>query len=371
VGAWVRRALLTVTCARWVEAGLVGLGCALGLCAIAIHEGTEDAPRMAAALTGFVAAALAWGRAQRPAPAQLAARIDTALHMDGAFVTAWQAEARSAGSNSMLELLIRQTLDGLRWRDVRRAVLPPSLVCVALPFAGAALLAGALQEAHTGQEPSGWEQSLAQELVHDLARARDAAYASTDVDDQTQESMAQLVADARGLSSGAQSGPEALPDREQLAQLAQDLAQVAPMTQADPRVDSALERAASALAALQAAANSSADPDPMERTSGDPVDPSSAGATNSELDLALKSAADQSQGNQAARAQAQAGAGSDTPGSSGTPGGQEPPLEAAAGDLAAAPASEGALSGLDFLELLPFHRRALARRWIQLQAQGK
>lgn len=372
---------MTVTCARWVEAVLVGLGCALGLCAIAIHEDADGAALRAAALTGFAAAALAWGRANRPAPAQLAARIDSALCMDGAFVTAWQVESRAAGSNSMLALLVRQTVDGLRWRDVRRAVLPPSLACVALPFAGAALLAGALQEAHEELPTGGWEQSLAKELVHDLAQARDAAYASPGMADETQESMAQLVADARLMSAGAQAGPQALPDQERLNRLAEDLARVAPMTQADARVDGALERAASALAALQAAAKADAEAGRAEPRglAGEPLD-QEGGKTTAKNAPAGADPADQSttgraQGGGVADAQVAADSGSEGAGSSGTPKGAQQPLGAdtepdwEAGTLDASPTR--ALGGLDYLELLPSHRRALARRWIELQASGR
>ena len=386
VAPWVRRALGAARMARLAEAAAVAAGACLSLGAICVLQATSGTARLASLVIGSLAAGLTWWLAYRPEPGAIARRIDASLDLGGGFLTAYQAQLQSsAPSEGLLGLLARRTLAGLRWRDVRRAALPHSLACAAAPFAGAAILAGALQVARERAERPEWTRVVAEDLLAELSLAHKKAFGSVTLDDAAVEGMAGLLDQARealdgaGLMDAASAGQDELAG-EGLLELQKGLEEVATAAQADPELDAHLDQAAADLEALlarpefqdQAGAeavakagrakdgeaskqsSAAAENETVPGSRGQDAEPADSGRRESFQDLLAS---------HSSSGAAQAGK------SPGVPGSQ-PPQQWPLGETGAAPRALPETrvkpeAALDWMFSLPPHRRSLAQRWLE------
>lgn len=385
-----------VSLARAAEALAVGLGCGLGLWAICLLEGTAGDARLAGTLTGGACAMAGWWLAHRPRAVELARSIDAAMGQGGQFVTAYQREnhgaddpaADGAGAEQgtgIAALLAQRARSGLRWREVRQAVLPASLACAAAPFAGAALLAAALQ-AQRDLAPGGIAAfDLDRDVLTELVSARNAAISSGSLSDEATERVEGLVQQA-GELLGEQAdspAPSAAERSMGLAELRERLEEVALEAQADPAVDLHLERAAGGLDVL--AQQTGEELAPAEAQSpdmggADPGAPDPGGAPPS-AELAPGEASGQSGppgqgagGNDPAPGLASGGDPAEGSGpASGDPraGSPEQPGGPAAALQTPAPGPGAPPAGLDWLDTLPSERRELALRWLERRSGGQ
>ena len=142
--------------ARTAEALLVGLGLALCALAAAVLQGRAlgDPLAVGTAVAAGAAMGAAWFLDLRPRVERLARDVDRALRLDGALVTAWEAEVRAGQSSDgdagapaspgvLVELLARAVRERVRRADAVRAALPRSAPILTVPFLAAALLAWA------------------------------------------------------------------------------------------------------------------------------------------------------------------------------------------------------------------------------------
>lgn len=225
--AFARRGLASVY-------GLQGLCCGLGAAALAlaagVHAGAELGDRglfLVALVDGLlVAAAFAWE--QRRDARQVARRVDRALELEGALVTAWEVEGR-AQPGRLGRRLGRQVAATCSGPEMLRAVLPASAPFLALPFVAIALLFGALEEAR--YEPSALDlEALARDVQAGLASlsgdgAGEGAASLSRAQEQELRELLSEVSDLRrrlpeqGLSSG-----ELADVQERVTELSRELA---------------------------------------------------------------------------------------------------------------------------------------------------
>ncbi len=382
-GSWVRRSMRAVGLARAAEALAVGTGCGLALWAICLLEGTAGGARLAGTLTGGTCAMAAWWLAHRPRAVELARSIDAAMGQGGQFVTAYQREnqgaddrAGSAGTG-IAALLAQRARSGLRWREVRQAVLPASLACAAAPFAGAALLAAALQF-QRDLAPDGIAAfDLDKDVLSELISARNAAISSGSLSDEATEGVESLMRQAGELLGEQAAGSPAASPAERsagLAELRERLEEVALEAQADPEVDLHLERAAGGLDVLAQPSGGE-----LAQVGAQSADDEAAGDPGAEAGSVAKAAPGDPASQPAQRGQ---GVGGGDPASRLASGGKPAegsgsasadPRASSAGEASGPDGTPGALApdfdktpaGLDWLDTLPSERRDLALRWLE------
>ena len=167
LGALVRRARAALLAARFLQSALLGAaGLALTLAAAALSGAAPArADARAAALCAGALAGLAWWLEHRSTAAGVARLLDRRLGEEGAFVTAFEVEARRAPGElaALLQARVRARLDA---RRALRAVLPSFALPGAAPLLGVAALCAVLE-----LEPAAPGPAPVQEVSAGLATA--------------------------------------------------------------------------------------------------------------------------------------------------------------------------------------------------------
>jgi len=289
--------------ARTAEALLVGLGLALCALGAAVLQGRSlgDPLAVGAAAAAGAAMGAAWFLDLRPRVERLAREVDRALRLDGALVTAWEAElraARAAGHPAgrpvspavqapppaLVELLARGVCERVRRADAVRAALPRSAPILAVPFLAAALLAWAVDR-HAASLPGPHLDPVLGRAVEELDAAERAAQAELAQGRMRAEDLRELAALRRAArelqvagAAGAQPGEERPGELDQrLAELGRRLDDLLRERVRDPLVARALERVATCVDAARAGLEHEG-----MRRSGEPGPPAASAGTRPE-----------------------------------------------------------------------------------------
>jgi hypothetical protein len=256
--AFARRGLRAV---RLCQAGLLASGVLTLALALAVADGAPAgaASTWGVALVDAGLVFLTWALAMRVDDGAVARLADRRLGFDGALVTAFEAEGRER-AGELAGRLAREVAASTSARELRAAVLPTTAPLLVLPFAGAALLFLAMEEART--EPDRVDlAALVEQLEQGLGELRDAeaelesGAMGAGERHELGERLRRAAGQGRRLEQEAE--PEALADLDaELAELAGQL----PPGEAGERMREDLDRARAALDAARLALGDEREP---------------------------------------------------------------------------------------------------------------
>ncbi len=249
--AFARRALRAVELCR---AGLLASGTLAVALSLAVLGGApaESGGAWTVALVDAGLVFLAFGLAARRSDAEVARLVDRRLDLEGALVTAFEAEGRPRGG-ALAGRLAREVAATTSARAMRAAVLPATTPLIALPFAGATLLFLVLEEART--EPSRVDlAALVQQLEQGIGELREAeaGLAEGAMGAEERHRLGELLRHAAGQGRGLREEPDAAELSALDAELA-ELGERLPTGEDGRRMREELDRARAALDAARMA----------------------------------------------------------------------------------------------------------------------
>lgn len=249
--AFARRALRAVELCR---AGLLASGTLAVALSLAVLGGApaDSGGAWTVALVDAGLVFLAFGLAARRSDAEVARLADRRLGLEGALVTAFEAEGRPRGG-ALAGRLAREVAATTPARAMRAAVLPTTTPLIALPFAGATLLFLVLEEART--EPSRVDlAALVQQLEQGIGELREAeaGLAEGAMGAEERHRLGELLRHAAGQGRGLREEPDAAELSALDAELA-ELGERLPTGEDGRRMREELDRARAALDAARMA----------------------------------------------------------------------------------------------------------------------
>ena len=230
--------------ARATESTLIAFTAFALILASAVYSSGEVASlqELALSLVCALLAALSWWWPHRLGERSVAARLDSKLKLDGAYLTAWEVEAGRVSSSPIARLLGVRLLARIRHSQAIRAALPHSAPWIAAPFVAAAVLALALGEVRSSHQNS-TTAVAARSLAGALADLRSEAAREGNLTAEDLERLDQAAAEARELAVDASSIEEQdTADLERrMSELAGELSQLASDSPADSDLRQELE----------------------------------------------------------------------------------------------------------------------------------
>ncbi len=250
VGGVVRRIQRTLRWAVLAESGLIGLAAAALTLALVARAGGDLARRDAWVLAFLMAllAALTWLREHHQSASQVARKLDARMRHQGALVTAYEWEAHSTPS-AMSQLLVRRVLARLRLREALRAMYPPLVLPIAAPLFALGFLGMSLERTPEQVRPSADLGELTEGMLGELAGLGEAALGAGEAGEIKNDTLRDVLALANRAeflerrSDLLSEDPVA--GQAELAQLAEDMAEMAARVQGQSGLREPLERASS------------------------------------------------------------------------------------------------------------------------------
>ncbi len=237
-------ASVALRAARATESTLIAVTAFALILASAVHSSGEVATlqELVLSLVCALLAGLSWWWPHRLGERSVAARLDSKLNLDGAYLTAWEVEAGRVNSSPIASLLGTRLLARIRNSHAIRAALPHSAPWIAAPFVAAAILALALGEVRSSHQNSTMAVA-ARSLAAALADLRSEAARDGKLNPDDMERLDQAAAEARDLAVDASSIEEQdTADLERrMSELASELSRLASDSPADSDLRQELE----------------------------------------------------------------------------------------------------------------------------------
>lgn len=240
--AFTRRGLMSM---RVLQALCLAVAAGLGTLAAGIHGGVElfDPGLHWLAFANALLVLVGCCVSSRETAQQVARRGDRALELEGALLTAWEAESRGDES-SIARQLGRDVAARLPARKLLKAVLPNGVLFLVLPFVAVGLLLSVLDRARNAPDVRDLAE-LSRQVKGGLAAvselgAQESAEGGEGLDSAEQEALRELVSRSSELSKRLEEGEASA---EELGEFGQDLADFESQLRDSEEMSTELKRA--------------------------------------------------------------------------------------------------------------------------------